>query len=214
MSEPFPPNEPSATNLAKSTDLGVLSGAYSQFMQAIERTTGFRFDEESRRNTPARVSRMMLELICGKEQALSEVREALSKVFEAKTPEMISYDDMRMVSLCPHHLAVVSYNASIAYIPNNTVVGASKFTRVARALARRPVLQETLTNDIADEIVKALNPKGVGVLLRGSHSCMTARGIKDRKASMTTCAVRGIFLTDPSVKSEWFELIHQARQPR
>jgi len=187
-------------------DLAVLNGAYSQFMQAIERVTGFKFDEESRQNTPGRVARMVMELIAGSEEIDQAVQRALSRTFESPKPEMIVFTDIRANSLCPHHMSPVQYSAAIGYIPEHKVIGASKFSRIVKALARRPVLQETLTSDIADVIQEGLQPKGVGVLLWGNHTCMSTRGVKDN-AVMVTSAVRGVFQEEPHAKQEWLELV-------
>ena len=178
--------------------------AYANFMFEVMDATNFKFDPECVANTPGRVARLMKEMIIGEEEC-KRLLDAAFKTFESSTPEMIVFEDIRCTSLCPHHILPVTFKCAIGYIPNGVVIGASKFERVARAIARRPVLQEQLCWDIADAIDKRLKPKGVGVVMSGVHTCMTCRGVKSN-SRMVTSAMRGVFLSEHTAKDEFLKL--------
>jgi GTP cyclohydrolase I len=161
---------------------------------------------EDMRETPERVARMFAEL-CGGLQL--DPKQILSVTYPAPDPpSLIVSKRIDYVSLCRHHLAIILGDVFIGYIPNEKIVGLSKLARLVECFAKRPQLQEEMTNQIADSLNEYLLPLGVIVVVSGQHGCMTTRGIAKKDAVTVTSAVRGIFLTnDAGCKSEFFELI-------
>jgi GTP cyclohydrolase I len=166
------------------------------------------------RETPDRVARAYEELLRGYESA-----KDTSVFFEKKFPadeynSMIFCSNIKVFSMCPHHLLPVNYDMSIAYIPSvaGSVIGASKLPRLAEALAARAVVQEQLTNEIAGAIEKHLKPLGVAVVISGQHQCMRSRGVRQTESTFETSEMRGSFRNNESTRSEFFELLKNARR--
>ena len=156
--------------------------------------------------TPQRVARFYEEVFAGLFEG--DPTEILSKMFTENHEEMVLVKDIPIYSMCEHHLLPFVGHAHIAYIPGNgQVAGLSKLARVAEAFARRPQLQERLTSQIADAIVKAMNPIGVLVVIEAEHMCMTNRGIKKPGSKTITSALRGIFRVNKATRAEAFALI-------
>ncbi len=156
-------------------------------------------DREGLRDTPARVGRMYAELFAGLRQ---DPRDFLKKTFTQKYDEMVVVKDIGFESMCEHHMLPFLGKAHIAYLPNGKIVGLSKLARVVEALARRPQVQERMTEEIADLLVDELNARGVAVILEANHTCMTIRGIRKPSSICTTSAMRGSFQTSQSTRSE------------
>jgi GTP cyclohydrolase I len=165
-------------------------------------------DREGLRETPDRVARMYGELFAGLRQ---EPREHLKKTFTQKYNEVVLVKDIGFASLCEHHLLPFIGKAHIAYLPNGKIVGLSKLARVVEALARRPQVQERMTEEIADLLMEALDARGVAVILEATHTCMTIRGVKKEDSVCTTSAMRGGFLIHPTTRSELMALIFGRR---
>jgi GTP cyclohydrolase I len=161
-------------------------------------------DREGLVETPDRVARMYAEVFSGLH---SNPREFLKKSFTQKYDEMVLVRDIRYESFCEHHLLPFTGVAHVAYIPNGKVVGLSKIPRVVDALARRPQLQERLTEELADLLMNELGAKGVAVIMHGSHSCMTIRGVHKPGATFVTSAMRGLFKERLATRSEVLALI-------
>lgn len=165
-------------------------------------------DREGLRETPERVARMYTELFAGLGQ---DPRELLQKTFTQKYEEMVLVKDITFASLCEHHLLPFLGKAHVAYIPNGKVVGLSKLARVVEALARRPQIQERMTEELADLIMEELDPRGVGVVLEATHTCMTIRGVQKPDSICTTSAMRGGILTNQLTRAELMSLIYGRR---
>lgn len=161
-------------------------------------------DREGLRATPQRVARMYQEAFSGFE---AEVDDLFKAVFEEKYDEMVVLRDIPFHSMCEHHLLPFMGKAHVAYLPMGRVIGISKIARVVDAFARRPQVQERLTNQIADKIMAKLAPRGVAVILEANHTCMTIRGVKKPGAVMITSAVRGLFKTNPATRAEAMSLL-------
>lgn len=161
-------------------------------------------DREGLLETPDRVARMYAEVFSGLH---TDPRDYLKKSFTQKYDEMVLVRDIRYESFCEHHLLPFTGVAHVAYIPNGKVVGLSKIPRVVDALARRPQLQERLTEELADLLMGELNAKGVAVIMHGSHSCMTIRGVHKPGATFVTSAMRGLFKERLATRSEVLALI-------
>lgn len=162
-------------------------------------------DREGLRDTPARVARMYREIFCG----LWEDPEVhLEKTFSEDHEEMVIVKDIPLYSMCEHHLLPFYGKAHVAYIPREgNVTGLSKLARVVEGFAKRPQLQERLTSQIADTIMRRLNAKGVLVVLEAEHMCMTFRGVRKPGSKTVTSAVRGLFQKSEATRAEAFSLI-------
>jgi GTP cyclohydrolase IA len=165
-------------------------------------------EREGLRETPDRVARMYAEVFQGLHQ---DPRVHLQKSFTQKYDELVLVKDIRFVSFCEHHLLPVVGQAHVAYVPNGKVVGLSKIPRVIDVLAKRPQMQERLTEELADLLMKELDAKGVAVVIEGSHSCMTIRGVNKPNSSFVTSAMRGVFKDRPATRSEVMSLIFGSR---
>ena len=161
-------------------------------------------NREGLADTPKRVARMYAEFFSGLEQDPAEV---LATGFEEGHNEMVILKDMPFFSICEHHLLPFYGMATIGYIPNGRIVGASKLARAMEILARRPQLQERLTDQLADTILAVLQPQGVGVFLSAEHMCMSLRGVKKPGAKILTTANRGTFRTQDATRREFYALL-------
>jgi GTP cyclohydrolase I len=138
-------------------------------------------------------------------------RELLQKTFTQKYDEMVLVKDIRFDSVCEHHLLPFIGKAHVAYLPKGKIVGLSKLARVVEMLARRPQVQERMTEELADLLTEQLGARGVGVILEATHTCMTIRGVRKPDSVCTTSAMRGSFRDNPSTRSELMALIYGAR---
>jgi GTP cyclohydrolase I len=188
-------------SISKPVDLQRIEKAVLEILEAV----GENPQREGLRDTPKRVARMYAELLDGMRRDPSE---HLGSVFHEKYDEIVLLRDIPFYSICEHHLMPFIGKAHVAYLPDGQVLGVSKLARIVDMFARRLQLQERLTDQIADFLMKNLRPKGVTVVLEASHSCMTIRGIKKPGAVMVTSALRGIFKSDPRSRSEVMMLLH------
>jgi GTP cyclohydrolase I len=165
-------------------------------------------DREGLQETPDRVARMYAELFSGLHK---DPRELLQKTFTQKYDEMVLVKDIGFDSMCEHHLLPFQGKAHIAYLPNGKIVGLSKIPRVVEVLARRPQIQERMTEELADLLMLELDARGVGVVMEASHSCMTIRGVRKTGSLCTTSAMRGVFKTNQATRNEFLGLIANPR---
>jgi len=161
-------------------------------------------DREGLLDTPDRVARMYAEVFQGLHQ---DPRIHLQKLFTQKYDEMVLVKDIRFESFCEHHLLPFVGEAHVAYLPNGKVVGLSKIPRVIEVLSKRPQMQERLTEELAELLMKELDAKGVAVVIEASHSCMTVRGVHKPNSSFVTSAMRGAFKERLATRSEVMALI-------
>lgn len=160
---------------------------------------------EGLRETPKRYLKAMQEMTSGYNMKAEDV---LSTTFDANGyDEIVVLRDIAFTSLCEHHLLPFNGTASVAYIPNERVVGLSKLARLVDMHAQRLQIQEKMTSDIRGDIDRVLQPKGVAVLINAHHSCMGCRGIKKAGATMGTSALSGLFREDPKARAEVMELL-------
>ncbi|MFR9726077.1 GTP cyclohydrolase I FolE [Streptomyces sp. MS19] len=162
-------------------------------------------DREGLRDTPARVARAYREIFAGLWQRPEDV---LTTTFDLGHDEMVLVKDIEVMSSCEHHLVPFVGQAHIGYIPsaNGKITGLSKLARLVDVFARRPQVQERLTTQIADSLMRILEPRGVIVVVECEHMCMTMRGVRKPGAKTTTSAVRGQ-LRDPATRAEAMSLI-------
>lgn len=157
-------------------------------------------------DTPSRVARAYKEMFAG---LYSNPDEVLNTTFDEQHDELVLVKDIPMYSTCEHHLVAFHGVAHVGYIPgvDGRVTGLSKLARVVDLYAKRPQVQERLTAQVADALMRKLDPCGVIVVMEAQHLCMAMRGIRKPGASTTTSAVRGQFKTDNALRSEALGLI-------
>ncbi len=165
-------------------------------------------DREGLLKTPERVANMYEGILSGMDIEPSSV---IQPMFAEEHEEMIVVKDIPLYSICEHHMVPFSGRAHVAYIPGHEgqITGISKLARVVDVLSKRLQVQERLTTDIADTLVKALEPRGVLVIIEAEHLCMSMRGVKKPGALTITSAVRGTFHTNPASRAEAMSLIRQ-----
>ncbi|MDQ6695748.1 MAG: GTP cyclohydrolase I FolE [Chloroflexota bacterium] len=177
-----------------------IEAAVRQILEAIGEDPG----REGLLGTPRRVAEMYEEVFAGIGQ---DPAYYLSVGFEESHKEMVILRDIPFTAMCEHHLLPFTGKAHIGYIPAGRIVGLSKLARVVEGFARRPQLQERLTSQIADTIVSAVKPTGVGVVIEAQHFCMIMRGVKKPGSVMVTSAMRGIFKTNPPTRAEFLQFL-------
>lgn len=171
-------------------------------------------DREGLRETPDRVARMYEEVFEGMNYTNHEIAEMFNKSFEddlAVGPDrkdIVLVRDIPIFSYCEHHIALMyDMKISVAYIPNGRVLGLSKIARICDMAAKRLQLQERIGSDVAEIMTEAAGTGDVAVLIRGTHSCMSARGIKKEAASTVTTTLRGRFETDAAVQNQLYMML-------
>ena len=187
-----------------SFDRGLIADAVRQILKGI----GENPDREGLARTPERVADMYAELFSGVGQ--DPVLE-VDVVFDEDHDEMIMIRDIPLYSLCEHHLIPFIGKAHVAYIPNKDghITGLSKLARVVDVLSKRPQVQERLTTQIAEAIQRALDPRGVFVVIEAEHLCMTMRGVRKPGSQTVTSAIRGIFRDNEATRAEAMGLINR-----
>ncbi|KAA6214774.1 GTP cyclohydrolase I FolE [Streptomyces albofaciens JCM 4342] len=162
-------------------------------------------DREGLLETPARVARAYKEILAGLRQ---EPEDVLTTTFDLGHDEMVLVKDIEIVSLCEHHLLPFHGVAHVGYIPaeSGKITGLSKLARLVEVFARRPQVQERLTTQIADSLMRILEARGAIVVVEAEHMCMSVRGIRKPGAKTTTSAVRGQ-LRDSTTRAEAMSLI-------
>lgn len=182
-------------------DLQRIAAAVREILLAV----GENPDREGIRETPMRVARMYAEMFAG---LSDEPRKHLKALFTEQYDEMVVLRKIPFNSMCEHHLMPFEGHADVAYLPKGKVVGISKLARVVDAFARRPQVQERLTNQIAELLMSELDAKGVAVVMHATHTCMTCRGVRKPGTVMITSAVRGQCRSDARTRSEVMALLH------
>jgi GTP cyclohydrolase I len=180
--------------------------AIRQAVRTILLAVGEDPDRPGLNETPRRVARMYAEMFVGLH---TDPARHLSVTFPETYDEMVLVKDIPFTSMCEHHLLPFSGVAHVAYIPNGKVTGLSKLARVVEEFARRPQIQERMTQQIADLIDKHLETTGVAVVISAEHSCMAIRGIRKPGSRTVTSALRGLFKDSQRTRSEFMSLISE-----
>jgi GTP cyclohydrolase I len=163
-------------------------------------------DRDGLLKTPERVDKSYRFLTRGYAQTIEEViGDAL---FDEPHESMILVRDIEFYSLCEHHVLPFFGRAHVAYIPHGRIMGLSKAARIVDMFARRLQVQERLTDQVADAIMDALQPRGVGVVIEASHLCMMMRGVEKQSSRTVSSALRGIFRDDQRTRNEFLRLAH------
>ena len=193
---------PAAPTLPTRPDRGDAENA----VRTLIRWAGDDPDREGLLDTPARVVRSYEEFFAG---YLEDPVQLLSRTFGEVDgyEEMVVMTDIRFESHCEHHMVPIIGKAHVAYLPGRRVVGISKLARLVDLYAKRLQIQERMTVQIADTLNDVLQPKGVAVVIEGSHQCMTTRGVHKPGSAMVTSRMLGAFRDDASTRREFLAMI-------
>jgi len=156
--------------------------------------------------TPSRVAKAWGFLTEGYNENPKEILN--QALFTSSNDEMVVVRDIEFYSTCEHHMLPIIGRAHVAYIPDGKVVGLSKIPRIVNVFARRLQIQEQMTEQIADAITEAINPKGVAVVLHARHMCMEMRGVQKINSTTVSSALRGLFKSDQRTRNEFYNIIN------
>ena len=168
-------------------------------------------EREGLKDTPKRVAKMYDEVFEGMKYTNEEIAQMFNKCFEdTTTGDLVVIDNIPVFSYCEHHMALMyDMKVSVGYIPNGKVIGLSKVARIADMCAKRLQLQERIGTDIYDVLKRVLDTENIIVVIEGSHSCMTARGIKKVGSKTKTACCKGVFMSNSALRQEFYSLIRQ-----
>jgi len=169
---------------------------------------GLRLDlkDANFKGTPERILRSYYEIFQGIDSE-EEIKKLFLTSFPSNYKGMVIVDNIKCFSQCPHHFQTVEYNVHVGYISENKMIGISKLPRLVQLLARRPILQETFTEDISKILMANLKAEGVMVMVYGKHNCMRTRGIEKPDSVTITSSIKGIF-EEHVVREEFMSLVH------
>lgn len=174
------------------------------FKKMIE-NIGEDVNREGLLNTPARAARAFQYITKGYQEDIDKIVN--NAIFESDNDEMIIVKDIELYSLCEHHLLPFFGKCHIGYLPQGKILGLSKIARIVDAYARRLQVQENLTKQIAEAILKYTNARGVGIVIEAQHLCMMMRGVEKQNSVMKTSCMLGQFRSANSTRSEFLSLI-------
>jgi GTP cyclohydrolase IA len=177
----------------------------AELYESILKGIGENPSREGLQKTPERAAKAMQYLTQGYTQSVEEVVN--NAIFESENNQMILVKDIEMYSLCEHHLLPFIGKCHVAYIPTGKVIGLSKIARIVDMFARRLQIQENLTKQIADTLMTAIEPAGVGVIIEAQHLCMMMRGVEKQNSMMTTSMMLGTFRDHDRTRSEFLRLV-------
>jgi GTP cyclohydrolase I len=178
----------------------------AEHYSAILTEIGADLGAEGMRETPMRAAKAIIEMTEGSRMST----EQLTTMFKAECQKAVCHDmviveDIREVGLCEHHLLPILMSLTIAYVPDQKILGLSKVSRIAGYFARRWQNQERTAHLIADFIEKTVEPLGAAVLIDGKHMCAMARGVRDTHSVMKVNVMHGVFQKDPNYRAELFQ---------
>lgn len=199
-------NTPLRVDAFDKDDFHKISEIAHHFHKIME-VMGLDMNDDSLKGTPHRVAKMYIKEIFS---GLDPKNKPEMRAFENKYryTEMLVEKDITFHSTCEHHFVPIYGKAHVAYIPNGKVVGLSKLNRMVQYCAKRPQVQERLTVQIAEELIKALKTEDIAVLIEADHMCVASRGVQDVNSNTITCQYRGKF-QEESFKSEFLQHIYQ-----
>jgi GTP cyclohydrolase I len=181
-----------------------LAGIERSFHELLE-SVGEDPERQGLLKTPNRAARAFEFLTNGYRQNLEDLVN--NAIFDSEASEIVLVKDIELYSMCEHHLLPFVGKAHVAYIPNGKVVGLSKVARIVDMFARRLQIQENLTIQIADALMKILHPTGVAVVIEAKHLCMMMRGVEKQNSLMKTSCLLGSFKEDARTRSEFLALL-------
>ena len=184
----------------------VRKAAVKKSIRDLLEALGFNLRNADLRKTPERVANVLIA------ETFPELRANLFTTFPSKSSSMVTLVNHTTYTRCPHHLERVKLSVSISYLPKGRLLGLSKLARIADYYASGLMLQEEVTEGIAEGLTGALKPKGVAVHIRGLHLCMRARGVKSRDSECVTTFLTGGFDEDPRTRKEFFDTINNYKE--
>jgi len=184
------------------------SAEMGELVRSLLKRLGEDPSRDGLQRTPERVARALRFLTSGYRSQADEILNGA--IYEVAYDEMVIVKDIELFSLCEHHLLPFFGKAHVAYIPDRKVIGLSKIPRVVDLFARRLQMQERLTNQIAETIQQAIQPRGVGVVVEARHLCLMMRGVEKQHSSAVTSAMLGAFRTNKQTRDEFLSLISHA----
>jgi GTP cyclohydrolase I len=183
----------------------------SENLEALFRQVLVRLGEDPERHglqrTPARIANALSFLTSGYQQTVEEVVE--DAIFPDDCNEMVIVKDVEFYSQCEHHMLPFFGRVHVGYVPDGKIIGLSKIARIVDVFARRLQVQERMTSQIAEGLMKILAPRGVGVVVEARHFCMMMRGVQKQNSSTLSSAMRGIFQEDARTRMEFMDLIRR-----
>lgn len=188
-----------------TTAADVMAAAVTTMLGALGEDTG----REGLRRTPERVTKALAYLTSGNTLSAQDVLN--EAIFTERYDQMVVVKDIEFYSLCEHHLLPFHGRAHLAYLPAGKVVGLSKLPRLLEVYARRLQVQERLTQQVAEAIEEALQPRGVAVMLEASHFCMMMRGIEKQNSKTVTSALLGDFRDNTALRNEFLAAVRSER---
>lgn len=188
------------TNLTPEEKIEKIKHHFSEIMM----TLGLDLNDDSLKETPKRVAKMYVNEVFG---GLNPLNFPKITVIDNKMQydQMVCVQNIEMISMCEHHFQPIDGFATVAYIPNQKVIGLSKLNRIVEYFGRRPQVQERMTKQIADCLQYLLNTEDVAVHINAKHYCVISRGIQDKHSTTTTSDLRGAFKTRPETRTEFLK---------
>ena len=178
-----------------------MENLYKQIISSI----GEDVDRQGLVDTPKRAAKAMSFLTSGYQKNVEEVVNGA--IFDSDADDMVIVKDIELYSMCEHHLLPFIGKCHVAYLPAGKVLGLSKVARIVDMFARRLQIQEQLTTEIADSILKVTGAKGVAVVVEAKHLCMMMRGVEKQNSQMTTSSMLGQFRTNAETRAEFLSLL-------
>lgn len=194
--------------MKKSTSPARLNGREAMakhFHLILELIPGENPAREGLKDTPARYAKAMEFLTSGYTKNIDEI--VGRALFKEGSSELVLIRDIELFSLCEHHLLPFYGKAHIAYIPNGKIIGLSKIPRILDVFARRLQVQERLTTQISEELMRVLKPHGVAVIIEAFHLCMMMRGVEKQQSYTVTSSMLGVFRDNATTRGELLSLL-------
>ncbi len=178
-----------------------------KFYESLIKSIGENVNRDGLKKTPQRAAQAFAYLTKGYKDNIDEIVNGA--IFESDNDEMIIVKDIEVYSLCEHHLLPFFGKCHVGYLPKKKIIGLSKVARIVDVFARRLQVQENLTKQIAEAILKYTDGRGVGVVIEAKHLCMMMRGVEKQNSSMITSCMLGAFRREISTRSEFLSLIQK-----
>jgi GTP cyclohydrolase I len=190
--------------LPKLSDAEAIKVIEEKFRDIIV-ALGLDLTDDNLKNTPHRVAKMYVNELCS---GLRTPKPEIT-VFKNKFPKnkIVVERNIKVLSMCSHHWVPIVGVCHIAYVPNKHVMGLSKFHRIVKWYAKRPQIQERLTEDIGNELSDLLQTKDVAVIIQADHMCVKVRGVEDHNSDTITSFLEGCFMEKPEARNELFQLL-------
>jgi GTP cyclohydrolase I len=205
VAEPgFSPDKLDANALDDKSKIDLIERHFAEIMNIL----GLDLSDDSLKGTPHRVAKMFVKEVFN---GLNPENKPKIRLFENKFNynQMLVEKDIKLNSYCEHHFVPIIGKVHIGYISNGSVIGLSKINRIVQYYAKRPQLQERLTQQIANELMKALNTEDVAVVIEATHMCVTMRGVEDESSNTTSSSFHGRFLNN-DIRNEFFTYLNSS----